>query len=86
MRLTMLGTGNALVTECYNTCFVLNEKDRYLLVDGGGGSALLGQLKHSGIDWKDIKRDFCKPISTSSSDGDCLDDSHDLSAYEARTV
>ena len=55
MRLTMLGTGNALVTECYNTCFVLNEKDRYLLVDGGGGSALLGQLKHSGIDWKDIK-------------------------------
>ena len=58
MRLTMLGTGNALVTECYNTCFVLNEKDRYLLVDGGGGSALLGQLKHSGIDWKDIKEIF----------------------------
>ncbi|MGX8715760.1 MAG: hypothetical protein ACSW8A_08415 [Lachnospiraceae bacterium] len=21
MRLTMLGTGNALVTECYNTCY-----------------------------------------------------------------
>lgn len=25
MNLTMLGTGNALVTECYNTCFVLEE-------------------------------------------------------------
>lgn len=23
MKLTMLGTGNALVTECYNTCFVV---------------------------------------------------------------
>ncbi len=26
MKLTMPGTGNALVTECYNTCFVIEEK------------------------------------------------------------
>lgn len=26
MKLTILGTGNAAVTECYNTCFVLSEK------------------------------------------------------------
>lgn len=25
VKLTMLGTGHALVTECYNTCFVLSE-------------------------------------------------------------
>lgn len=25
MKLTMLGTGNALVTECYNTCFVISD-------------------------------------------------------------
>ena len=25
MNLTMLGTGHALVTECYNTCFVVND-------------------------------------------------------------
>ena len=25
MTLTMLGGGHALVTECYNTCFVLRE-------------------------------------------------------------
>lgn len=25
MKLTMLGTGNALVTECYNTCFVIED-------------------------------------------------------------
>lgn len=54
----MLGTGHALVTECYNTCFVLSENDRYFLVDGGGGSALLRQLKHAGIDWRKIKGVF----------------------------
>ena len=32
----MLGTGNAVVTECYNTCFVLSENNNYFLVDGGG--------------------------------------------------
>lgn len=25
MNITMLGTGNAMVTECYNTCFVLED-------------------------------------------------------------
>ena len=31
MELTMLGTGNALVTECYNTCFVLQEDQKYFI-------------------------------------------------------
>lgn len=58
MKLTMLGTGNALVTECYNTCFVLEENNHYLLVDGGGGNGILHQLKHAGINWKNIKSIF----------------------------
>lgn len=58
MKLTMLGTGNAIVTECYNTCFVMQEEDQYFLVDGGGGSTLLRQLKYAGIDWKNIKNIF----------------------------
>ena len=40
MNITMLGTGNAMVTECYNTCFVLEDGDKHLLVDGGGGNTL----------------------------------------------
>lgn len=40
MKLTMLGTGNALVTECYNTCFVIEDNKQYFMVDGGGGSAV----------------------------------------------
>lgn len=60
MKLTMLGTGNAAVTECYNTCFVLEdetrpERDRYWLVDGGGGNLLLKRLKEAGISWRDIR-------------------------------
>ena len=41
MNLTILGTGNATVTHCYNTCFVLHEGGQYLLVDGGGGNGIL---------------------------------------------
>ena len=58
MRLTMLGTGNALVTECYNTCFVLDDGGQCLMVDGGGGSSVLAQLKHAGYDWMDMRHIF----------------------------
>lgn len=58
MQLTLLGTGNATVTECYNTCFVLSEGDRHFLVDGGGGSGLFTQMKHAGIDWKAVRDIF----------------------------
>lgn len=36
MELIMLGTGSAIVTECYNTCFLLKENNTCFLVDGGG--------------------------------------------------
>ena len=58
MNITMLGTGNAMVTECYNTCFVLQDGDKHLLVDGGGGNTLLRQLKQAGFDWKDMREIF----------------------------
>ncbi len=53
MDLTMLGTGHACVTECYNTCFVLSDDDGCLMVDGGGGY-VARQLKHAGFDWRDM--------------------------------
>ena len=63
MRLTMLGTGHAVVTECYNTCFVLEDEsrpvpERYFLVDGGGGSGLITQLAHAGIPLTDVRQMF----------------------------
>ena len=45
----MLGTGNALVTECYNTCFILSDRGRNLLVDTGGGNTILSRIKHAGF-------------------------------------
>lgn len=45
MKLIMLGTGNAMVTHCYNTCFVLQENEDFLLVDAGGGNGILRQLE-----------------------------------------
>ena len=54
MKLIMLGTGNAAVTECYNTCFVLSEQGRYFLVDAGGGNRILKILKDVHIPLTDI--------------------------------
>lgn len=58
MKLTMLGTGNAVVTECYNTCFVIEDEGKCLMVDGGGGNAILSQLKKAGYSWMDMKHIF----------------------------
>lgn len=58
MKITMLGTGNATVTECYNTCFVLENEGRYLLVDGGGGNLLLQRFKACGLRWQDMRDIF----------------------------
>lgn len=53
--ITMLGTGNALVTQCYNTCFTLHSASgALLLVDAGGGNGILRQLEKAGISYADI--------------------------------
>lgn len=59
MRITMLGTGHAVVAHCYNTCFVLSDNDgRNLLVDGGGGSGIVTQMERAGFGWNDIHEIF----------------------------
>ena len=45
----MLGTGNAGVTRCYNTCFAIRTAENVLLVDAGGGNGILVQLEKAGI-------------------------------------
>ena len=39
--ITMLGTGDALATRCYSTCFTLHGKDGVVLVDAGGGNGII---------------------------------------------
>ncbi|MCL2355109.1 MAG: MBL fold metallo-hydrolase [Oscillospiraceae bacterium] len=57
-KLIVLGTGNAGALKCYNTCFVLQNKDEYLLVDGGGGNRILSNLADSNIDVTSIHNIF----------------------------
>ncbi len=45
MKLTILGTGNATVTKCYNTCFAFTNEKGHFLVDAGGGNRILQILK-----------------------------------------
>ena len=40
-RLTILGTGSAFVTRCYNTCFIIDCGESRLMVDAGGGLSLI---------------------------------------------
>ena len=54
MKLTILGTGNAMVTKCYNTCFAIENDGHYFLVDGGGDNTIMKQLKNADIDWREI--------------------------------
>lgn len=58
MNLIMLGCGHAVVKNCYNTCFVLTEGDEAFLVDGGGGSQILGRLDEANISLDQIRNIF----------------------------
>ena len=81
MKLTMLGTGNALVTECYNTCFVLSDEYGHFLVDGGGGNTVLSQLKKAGVDLMDVHEIF---VTRRPYHGDRVGDPHHLPEHEKR--
>ena len=54
----MLGTGNAMVTRCYNTCFVLSSGEEYFLVDAGGGNGIFKQLEQAGVPFTGIREMF----------------------------
>lgn len=52
--LTMLGTGYATATRCYNTCFTIDSSGTTLLVDAGGGNTILNRLEETGKQINDI--------------------------------
>lgn len=57
-QITMLGTGNATVSQIYNTCFVLQTPSTLMLVDAGGGNGILAQLKKINVLISDIHHLF----------------------------
>lgn len=63
-RITMLGTGEAVTTHCYNTCFTLHAQNTTLLVDGGGGNGILCQLEKAGIGLDELDAMFVSHAHT----------------------
>lgn len=58
VQLVVLGTGNAMATRCYNTCFALKRGNEHFLVDAGGGNGIFIQLEKAGIPFTGIHRMF----------------------------
>lgn len=53
-QLIALGTGNAMVTHCYNTCFAIRNEHGTMLVDAGGGNGILSQMEQAHLAWSDV--------------------------------
>ncbi len=58
MKITFLGTGNAQATKIYNTCFVMDTPQERILVDAGGGNAVLSILEEKKISLTSLDRLF----------------------------
>ena len=56
--LILLGTGNATVTRCFNTCFAIKRGEEYFLVDTGGGNGIMTQLEKANIPMESIHEIF----------------------------
>ncbi len=63
-KLFVLGTGNAMATRCYNTCFAIFDGEEYFLVDGGGGNGILKQMDAAGIPFANVHHLFASHAHT----------------------
>lgn len=57
-EIIVLGTGHAVVKNCYNTCFAFKKQNEYLLVDAGGGNLILSRLDQAKIPLTNIHHLF----------------------------
>ena len=63
-HIKMLGTGSAMCTRCYNTCFMLFSPHGNLMVDAGGGNGIFRQLYRAGIDYSQVRNLFVTHVHT----------------------
>lgn len=57
-RLIVLGTGSAFPTRSYNECFIVETDGGRLLVDGGGGNAIINILERMSVDIRTLHNLF----------------------------
>lgn len=57
-ELLVFGTGNAMVTRYYNTCFALYDGNEYFMVDAGGGNGIFAILEKMDVPFQKIHHIF----------------------------
>lgn len=57
-KLYVFGTGNAVATRYYNTCFAIRDDERYFMVDAGGGNGILRILQQMQVKLPQIRDIF----------------------------
>lgn len=63
-KLIMLGTGHGFVFDCYNTCFLMQNDDKYFLIDTGGGAHIVQNLEKINININQIHDIFISHCHT----------------------
>ena len=57
-KMYVLGTGFAMATKCFNTCFYLETEKGLFLTDAGGGNGILRQLEETPFKFGDCHHVF----------------------------
>ena len=63
-QLTALGTGDAVATKCYTTCFTLSLGREHFMIDTGGGNGVLTNLERAGIGVEQVHHIFLSHCHT----------------------
>lgn len=57
-KIIMLGTGNGMALDLYNTCFAIQNEQGVFLIDTGGSVEIIKRLEQSGIKLEEIRNIF----------------------------
>lgn len=63
-KLIMIGTGHGFVFDCYNTCFLMQNDDKYFLIDTGGSAHIVQNLQKLNINLGQIHDIFISHCHT----------------------
>lgn len=63
-KIIMLGTGHGFTFDLYNTCFILENGNKNLLVDTGGGAEIIRRIEQAGYKLTDIHDVFISHCHT----------------------
>ena len=58
-QLTAIGTGFAIASKCYTTCFTISDGNEHFMIDTGGGSGVLTNLEKLDISYNQVHHIFC---------------------------